>query len=131
MLPLGADLVMAAAMVGKFGIAASFAIVFVYAAELLPTPLRSAGMGLCSLSARIGGVVAPMVVLLPGSLPMMIFGTAALMAGLLILILPETLGKPLPGKVDDCYDNANVEMSELVNAFSGNDDGTPKSVQAH
>ena len=96
LLPLGQNFILVAAMVGKFGIAASFAIVFVYAAELLPTTLRSAGMGLSSLSARVGGVVAPLVVLLPGSLPMICFGAAALVAGVMIMMLPETLGKPLP-----------------------------------
>eukprot|EP00658_Telonema_sp_P-2_P043389 TRINITY_DN31326_c0_g1_i2.p1 TRINITY_DN31326_c0_g1~~TRINITY_DN31326_c0_g1_i2.p1 ORF type:complete len:152 (+),score=34.46 TRINITY_DN31326_c0_g1_i2:200-655(+) len=53
-----------AAMTGKFGITASFAIVFVYAAELFPTVVRSLAMGLSSTAARVGGVMAPGVVLL-------------------------------------------------------------------
>merc|ERR1711879_55538 len=96
---------LAAATIGRFGIVASFGIIFVYAAELFPTVVRSVAMGLSSTSARVGGVAAPMVILFSSvsqALPMLIFGTAALLSGLLILLLPETLGKPLPESVEDC-----------------------------
>jgi len=47
------------AMLGKFGITAAFSCIFVYAAELFPTVLRSAGMGMSSTAARVGGMAAP------------------------------------------------------------------------
>ena len=49
---------------GKGCIAASFALVYFYTAEIYPTSLRSAGLGLCSTMARIGGFLAPYVVVM-------------------------------------------------------------------
>ena len=54
--------IMVMSMMGKFGIAAAFAIVYVYTAEIFPTPIRSLGIGICSTSARFGGIIAPFVV---------------------------------------------------------------------
>ena len=38
-------------------------VVYVYAPELYPTTVRSIGMGLASMMARIGGVAAPYIIL--------------------------------------------------------------------
>eukprot|EP00742_Colponemidia_sp_Colp-10_P015202 GILJ01017333.1.p1 GENE.GILJ01017333.1~~GILJ01017333.1.p1 ORF type:complete len:217 (+),score=24.32 GILJ01017333.1:39-653(+) len=86
------------AMVGKFGISASFVVIYAYAAELFPTVVRNLGMGISSQAARVGGIIAPLVVLLSQyspSIPLLCFGVISLMAGALSLMLPETLGKPL------------------------------------
>jgi len=40
-----------------------FSVVYVYAPELYPTTVRSIGMGLASMMARIGGVAAPYIIL--------------------------------------------------------------------
>ena len=49
------------AMVGKFCISASFAIIYVFSAELFPTVVRNVGVGSGSVFARVGGVVAPYI----------------------------------------------------------------------
>lgn len=49
------------AMVGKFAISASFAIIYVFTAELCPTLVRNVGVGAGSFWARFGGVVAPYI----------------------------------------------------------------------
>lgn len=54
-------LIVTLSLVGKFGIAAAFAIVYVYSAEIFPTEYRSVGIGACSMCARIGGIVAPFI----------------------------------------------------------------------
>merc|ERR1712137_445883 len=46
---------------GKSGVALSFSVVYLYAAELFPTDIRSSSMGLQSLVSRIGGMLAPVV----------------------------------------------------------------------
>jgi hypothetical protein len=51
----------AVALVGRFGIAASFNMIFLYTTELFPTIVRSAALGTCSLVARLGGIAAPQV----------------------------------------------------------------------
>eukprot|EP00287_Rhodomonas_sp_CCMP768_P005066 CAMPEP_0196737818 /NCGR_PEP_ID=MMETSP1091-20130531/15427_1 /TAXON_ID=302021 /ORGANISM="Rhodomonas sp., Strain CCMP768" /LENGTH=142 /DNA_ID=CAMNT_0042081717 /DNA_START=1 /DNA_END=429 /DNA_ORIENTATION=+ len=93
----------ALAFAGKFMMAITFSGVFIFASEAYPTSLRSRGMGLSSLSARVGGVSAPLVVLLsevaPG-LPMWVFGLVAVAAGLCSLALPETLNQSLADRVE-------------------------------
>ena len=48
-------------MVGKCAISASFAIIYVFSAELFPTVVRNVAMGLCAMFARFGGIVAPVI----------------------------------------------------------------------
>nr|CAD7263881.1 unnamed protein product [Timema shepardi] len=91
-------------LVGKLGITSSFGIVYVYTAELYPTVMRSAGVGASSTMARVGAMVAPFAPLLGmhiKALPLLLFGAVALLAGLLALFFPETLGKKLPDTVDE------------------------------
>ncbi|NXM94382.1 S22AD protein, partial [Sylvia borin] len=52
------------ATIGKFAASASFSTSYVYAAELFPTIVRQTGVGLCSMSARVAGILAPLVRLL-------------------------------------------------------------------
>lgn len=92
------------AMVGKFGITASFAVIYVYSAELFPTVLRQTGIGVSSMFARMGGVLAPIINMLHSqspTTPMLIFGTAPLLGAALALALPETADRPLPDTVED------------------------------
>ncbi|XP_072303766.1 solute carrier family 22 member 13 [Eucyclogobius newberryi] len=92
------------AMVGKFGITASFAIIYVYTAEIFPTVLRQTGMGVSSMFARIGGVLAPMINMVHNhspNTPLVIFGAGPLLGAVLALMLPETADRPLPDTVED------------------------------
>ncbi|XP_023325051.1 organic cation transporter protein [Eurytemora carolleeae] len=91
-------------LLGKFGAAASFAIVYVYTAELFPTVIRSQAVGTCSLVARIGGITALLLDLIKKfwePAPVFIMGCTATVAGMLALLFPETLGETLPDTIDD------------------------------
>ena len=104
-LPPASWLRVLAASTGKFGITASFSICFVFASELFPTPLRQTGMGAASSAARVGGIAAPSVVLLSvlrPELPLLVFGAVATLTSLSVLVLPETVGRPLPETIADC-----------------------------
>ncbi|PIK41575.1 putative organic cation transporter protein-like [Apostichopus japonicus] len=93
------------AMIGKFCISASFAIIYIYAAEIFPTVARSAGIGLCSTSGRIGSILGPLILALGEViefLPLLIFGLSAIVGGLLVIFLPETKGAKLPETLADC-----------------------------
>ena len=50
---------MTLAVIGKFQIAASFAVIYVYAGELMPTVVRSEAMGISSFVAGIGLLIFP------------------------------------------------------------------------
>ncbi|MCP9260573.1 Organic cation transporter 1 [Dirofilaria immitis] len=50
------------AYVGKFGIAGSFAVIYLFSGELYPTVLRAIGMGMSSMVAGSGLILAPYVV---------------------------------------------------------------------
>ncbi|XP_077984338.1 organic cation transporter protein-like isoform X2 [Glandiceps talaboti] len=92
------------AMIGKFGISSSFGIAYVYGAELFPTPVRSVGVGLCSMLGYIGGILAPQLLLLSSiwqPLPPIILGIMAILAGVASLLLPETRGKKLPETMEE------------------------------
>ena len=89
---------------GKFGASAAFAIVYVFTAELFPTPVRNSAVGLCSTFARIGGMLAPVVADLAvyaPSIPFIIMGSSCCIGGLAALLLPETAGKPLPDTIEE------------------------------
>ncbi|KAK0050169.1 organic cation transporter protein, partial [Biomphalaria pfeifferi] len=92
------------AMVGKFGITASYAIIYLMAAELFPTVVRSIGMGVASMSTSIGGILATIFLdlqVISKSLPLIVFGSLSVVAGSLAFLLPEPAGKPLPQTPDD------------------------------
>lgn len=91
-------------MIGKFGITASFGIVFLYSPELFPTTLRSQGTGISSFCGRIGNMIAPFATALDVFAPWLsavVFGTVSVAGGLLVLILPETLNRPLPQSIEE------------------------------
>ncbi len=54
------------AMVGKFAIAGSFGLVYLYTAELFPTEVRNIGAGLSTIGARLGGILSPIILFLVG-----------------------------------------------------------------
>ena len=71
-------------------------------AELYPTSIRSSVMGLHGQVARAGSIAAPFILLLGqqmGSatfLPFILYGATSLLAGMMLMAMPETLGPPMP-----------------------------------
>ena len=45
-------------MLGKVGIAAAYGIIYVWSAELYPTVVRNAGVGISSTFANLGAMIA-------------------------------------------------------------------------
>lgn len=106
---------MAVAMIGKFAVSAAFAIVFLYGAELFPASVRSSAMGIQSTMARVGGVLAPQILALPG--PMLMFGLISSIALPGIPLLPETLGKPIPTTLAEAAAAGNRDVLTVSQAF--------------
>jgi len=48
-------------MIGKGAITYSYALIYLFTAELYPTVIRGAGLGVGTMMSRIGGVIAPLV----------------------------------------------------------------------
>ncbi|XP_028902750.1 solute carrier family 22 member 16 isoform X1 [Ornithorhynchus anatinus] len=85
-------------MAGKFAIGVAFGLIYLYTAELYPTIIRSLAVGSGSMMCRLGSVVAPFCVYLTSIwifMPQLLVGIMAFLTGMLTLMLPETLGKPL------------------------------------
>ncbi|XP_050390144.1 organic cation transporter protein-like [Patella vulgata] len=141
------------AMIGKMGSAAGFAVVYVYSAELYPTVVRTAAFGASSACARFGSMLAPYIAdggkTIGGdfgrAMPLMVFGGLSTAAGLLCLLLPETLNKDLPETIVDgehfADDSSDLEEGEekeqsekqqedkgIVNAIANGTDGLAKDI---
>ncbi|XP_004534291.1 organic cation transporter protein [Ceratitis capitata] len=106
------------AMIGKLAITASYGTIYIFSAEQFPTVVRNVGLGAASMVARIGGILAPYLNLLGEiwrPLPLIICGSLAFFAGLLSLILPETLNKPMPETIADAEEfGKNKRNDELL-----------------
>jgi MFS transporter, OCT family, solute carrier family 22 (organic cation transporter), member 4/5 len=85
----------ACGVVGIFGMAATYNLLFIYTAELFPTVVRNAALGCTAQASQMGAIVAPLVVMLGERLPFAVFGASGIVGGLLVLYLPETMNKPL------------------------------------
>ena len=58
-------------------------------------------MGFSIVVSRVGTILAPYILLLGGDISPVIFGFGVALASILSLVLPETLGKPLPESICD------------------------------
>jgi len=120
------------AFIGKGGISASFTIVYNVSGELYPTPTRSIALGTASMASRIGGILAPYVILLQDYvswLPNTIFAVFGLTAGALSLIFPETMRCKMLETLDEAeqfYKTGKIseskKESEITNAFESTED---------
>ncbi|XP_071477581.1 organic cation transporter protein-like [Diadema antillarum] len=112
------------AMIGKFGISASFTILYLYTCELYPTEIRSAALGTCSMFSRVASIVAPLILTLDKfwtPLPLVVFGSVTVIAGLLSLAFPETRGKKLPETIEE-GENFGYNNNNDNNNNNNNDD---------
>ncbi|XP_046583280.1 organic cation transporter protein-like [Haliotis rubra] len=113
-------------MIGKLGVSAAFAIIYVFSAELMPTVVRNSGVGASSTCGKIGGMTSPYIAdlgLLVGgdlkvALPLIVFGVLCMAAGGLSLLLPETLNTTLPENIQDAKTFGKSTSSTKYNLTS-------------
>ncbi|XP_046386293.1 organic cation transporter protein-like [Ischnura elegans] len=103
--PLGMEwLVVAFSAAGLIGMSSAFPTNYLYSAELFPTVVRNAGVGAASMCARIGSLIAPFITTLDvfsPIIPPIIYGIFPLLAGILALLLPETINQHLPDTIEE------------------------------
>ncbi|XP_074657474.1 organic cation transporter protein-like [Tubulanus polymorphus] len=99
-----APLIVTVTMVGMLFESSAFSLAFLYGQEIYPTSTRNSGMGLSSVCARIGGMLAPFAGYMMTKIywfPGVFLGSVSIIIGLLVLYLPEPLGRPIPQKIAD------------------------------
>ncbi|XP_071562765.1 organic cation transporter protein-like isoform X2 [Temnothorax nylanderi] len=102
------------ASLGLVGMAISFPTVYLYSCEVFPTVVRNVGVGLGSISARIGSIIAPYIATMgyiQPWLPPVIFGLGPIIGAVLCLFLPETMNCELPETIEDA-ENFGKKKSE-------------------
>ncbi|XP_053908492.1 solute carrier family 22 member 6-like isoform X2 [Cuculus canorus] len=108
---------MALAVVGKGSLAASFNCAYIFTGELFPTVIRQTGLGLGGTLARVGSMVAPLVQMtaeVTPALPLLIYGSAPIVAAIATTFLPETRNAALPETVQDVERRAGHLKDEEV-----------------
>ncbi|XP_045856411.1 solute carrier family 22 member 4 isoform X2 [Meles meles] len=86
-------------MLGKFGITSAFSMLYVFTAELYPTPVRNMAVGVTSMASRVGSIIAPYFVYLGAYnrvLPYIVMGSLTVFIGIITLFFPESFGMTLP-----------------------------------
>ena len=92
----------------KAAVTGAFNVTYIYTAQLFPTSIRATAVGACSTMARVGGALAPIIgkyLIELGTIseivPLCLFGGFGLAGGLCALLLPDTVGFPLPSTFQD------------------------------
>nr|XP_006824127.1 PREDICTED: organic cation transporter protein-like [Saccoglossus kowalevskii] len=91
-------------IVGKFAASTACNIVYIFSAEIFPTPVRTIGIGISSMSARIACILVPQMILIKivwEPLPIILFSASSISAGFLSLLLPETRHHKLPQTLEE------------------------------
>uniref|UniRef100_A0ABM5F380 Solute carrier family 22 member 6-B-like n=1 Tax=Pogona vitticeps TaxID=103695 RepID=A0ABM5F380_9SAUR len=119
-LPVPSDMLTARlvlVVLGKGGLAASSMCLSLYGGELFPTVIRQTGISFITMMARLGGLVAPLILMTGDShpfLPLVIFGATPIISGISALFLPETLDTPLPDTVEQVEDRARWKSRAVL-----------------
>ncbi|XP_074660497.1 organic cation transporter-like protein [Tubulanus polymorphus] len=97
-------LIMTFNTVGKFCCTAAYGIIFIHTSELYPTNFRNRAIGITSAFSRVGSMTAPFAAYLAQYISWLsgvILGCIGLVTALLMLLLPETRGIPMPQTISD------------------------------
>ncbi|KAM9221893.1 solute carrier family 22 member 11 [Dugong dugon] len=92
------------AVLGKGCFGVTLTCLAVYRTELFPTSLRMTADGLLQSAGRLGAVMGPLIRMTRQALPLLpplSYGIVPIASSLLLLLLPETQGLPLPDTVQN------------------------------
>ncbi|RWS23965.1 organic cation transporter protein-like protein [Leptotrombidium deliense] len=104
-------------MFGKFFASSTFAILYVFSAEVYPTIVRQIGVGSCAVAGRMGSILSPFVKEMSqftGTwFTLTIFGSLCVLDSFLVLFLPETMNKEIPDTFGDTQ-KSNEKNNNVV-----------------
>jgi len=89
------------AFIARLCVSAIYNIIYTYSTEIYPTPVRSKGFGMNSVSARVGGMIFPLLIELLSENVNYLFIFVNIISVFLIFLLPETLGMPLQNTIPE------------------------------
>ncbi|XP_054853661.1 solute carrier family 22 member 6-B-like isoform X1 [Eublepharis macularius] len=107
---------MAFVVLGKGCLAASSMCLYLYGGELFPTVIRQTGTSFITAMARLGGIVAPLVLMSGGYqpfLPLVIFGIVPIISGISAGFLPEMLKVPLMDTIEQIEERASWKSKAI------------------
>ncbi|PKA63694.1 Organic cation/carnitine transporter 4 [Apostasia shenzhenica] len=108
---------MACGIVGIFGMAAMYNLLFIYTAELFPTVVRNAALGCVTQASQLGAILAPLVVVAGDGMPFAVFGCCGVAGALLAYYLPETMNSPLYDTMAGLEDGERNCLGEEKDAY--------------
>ena len=86
----------------RFCAAAIELVFYTYTLEIYPTPVRSVNFGMNVTFGNIGSILSPLIYeYLPNSIFLAIFALFSIIHSILLIFLPETVGKPMIETIDE------------------------------
>jgi len=119
-------------MISSFSVSASFAMLWMWTSELMPTTVRNAGVGSCSFVARIGGILSTTLGVLAEISPLIptaMFASFALISATISLFLPETHGAALPDSPEESEKVPMLKFNQIFQFKVNSKDNGGKSPQ--
>ncbi|XP_014260538.1 organic cation transporter protein isoform X1 [Cimex lectularius] len=114
--------IMIVALIGRLCMSAVFAVIILHTSELFPTSNRNTAIGTSLTMAQVGTIIAPFVVDIGGAqawwIPSTFCGVMSIIAGLLILLLPETRNKPMLDTIQEVDQSNRYKNVSFKNCFS-------------
>jgi OCT family organic cation transporter-like MFS transporter 16 len=108
------DIVMTSlSLAARFCVSGVYNIIYTYSTEVYPTVVRSSGLGLNSVCARIGGMVFPLILEILQERITFVFLSLNGVALILVLSLPETHGKVLSDFIPEDYKDERDPKEEV------------------
>ncbi|KHN88661.1 Solute carrier family 22 member 5 [Toxocara canis] len=119
-------------LAGKVCIQGAFNVLYIFTSELYPTIIRNSAVGVCSMVSRMGSAASGYIAILSDVtlpiVPMLIFSVFSLVAGSLVMFLPETQGVPLPDTIWDAVTMLKTENKYNCVSFDGDDNKKEKKI---
>ncbi len=111
-------------LLGKFGAASNFNLVYLITTEMFPTVFRGTVFGISNVSARLGGIISPIIDFNLKDYFMYIFGTLGIISAICSFLLRETKGQKM---ADTFEEEDREELKRRGSSFLYNGKLAPKN----